>query len=269
MHYDPIKRVLGDVFNKTPFLRRVFFNLLDLLLLRTWHVHKELRQWAGNRRNQEQNILDAGAGFGQYTYHLSSMSPKWNILAVDVKEEQVSDNNQFMRALGRQNVLFKIADLVHFRQPESYNLILSVDVMEHILEDVDVFKNFYSSLKPGGMLLISTPSDQGGSDVHGDDETSFIEEHVRDGYNINEIQDKLRTAGFSKMEARYSYGKPGQISWRLSMKYPMLMLNTSKLFFILLPFYYLVTFPFSLVLNWLDVNNTHASGTGLIVKAWK
>jgi SAM-dependent methyltransferase len=269
MHYDPIKRVLGDVFNKTPFLRRVFFNLLDLLLLRTWHVHKELRQWADNRRNKEQNILDAGAGFGQYTYHLSSMSPKWNILAVDVKEEQVSDNNRFMRELGRQNVLFKIADLVQFRQPDSYDLILSVDVMEHILEDVDVFKNFYSSLQPGGMLLISTPSDQGGSDVHGDDETSFIEEHVRDGYNINEIQDKLRSAGFSKMEARYSYGKPGQISWRLSMKYPMLMLNTSKLFFIVLPFYYLVTFPFSLVLNWMDVNNRHASGTGLIVKAWK
>ena len=52
MQYDPIKRVLGDVFNKTPFLRRVFFKLLDLLLLRTWHVHKELREWAVNRRNK-------------------------------------------------------------------------------------------------------------------------------------------------------------------------------------------------------------------------
>src|SRR5690606_22406315 len=108
MQYDPIKRVLGDVFNKTPFLRRVFFNLLDLLLLRTWHVHKELRTWAANRKNDEQHILDAGAGFGQYTYFLSSMSQKWNILAVDVKQEQVSDNNRFFRTIGRHNVLFKI-----------------------------------------------------------------------------------------------------------------------------------------------------------------
>lgn len=269
MQYDPIKRVLGNVFNKTPFLRRVFYNLLDLLLLRAWHVHKELNEWAENRRGGEQHILDAGSGFGQYTYKLSGMSSKWRILAVDVKEEQVSDCNRFMRAIGRHNVLFKIADLVKYREPESYDLILSVDVMEHILEDVEVFRNFHASLRPGGMLLISTPSDQGGSDVHGEDEASFIEEHVRDGYNIKEIEDKLRAAGFSKVQARYSYGKPGQVSWRLSMKYPLLMLNASKIFFIVLPFYYLVTFPVSLVLNWLDVNGKHPSGTGLIVKAWK
>ncbi|WP_242926226.1 class I SAM-dependent methyltransferase [Pontibacter vulgaris] len=269
MQYDPIKRVLGDVFNKTPFLRRVFFNLLDLLLLRTWHVHKELRNWAASNKNSQSQILDAGAGFGQYTYYLSGMSHKWNILAVDVKEEQVSDNNNFFRAIGRQNVMFRIADLVQFRQPETFDLVLSVDVMEHILEDVEVFKNFHASMHPGAMLLISTPSDQGGSDVHGDGEASFIEEHVRDGYNIQEIQDKLYSAGFSKVDARYSYGKPGQISWRLSMKYPLLMLGVSKIFFLLLPFYYLLTFPVCLVLNWLDVNGNHPSGTGLIVKAWK
>ncbi len=269
MQYDPIKRVLGDAFNKTPFLRRVFYKLLDLLLLRTWHVQKELRLWAANRRNKEQYILDAGSGFGQYTYYLSGMSPKWSILAVDVKEEQISDSNCFIRAIGRYNVLFRIADLVRYREPKSYDLILSVDVMEHILEDVEVFHNFHASLRHGGMLLISTPSDQGGSDVHGNDEASFIEEHVRDGYNIKEIKDKLKRAGFSKVEARYSYGKPGQISWRLSMKYPLLMLNVSKIFFLVLPFYYLITFPVSLVLNWMDVNGKHKSGTGLIVKAWK
>jgi hypothetical protein len=119
------------------------------------------------------------------------------------------------------------------------------------------------------MLLISTPSDQGGSDVHGDDEASFIEEHVRDGYNIKEIEDKLRGAGFSKVEARYQYGSPGKISWRLSMKYPILALGASKLFFIILPFYYIVAYPISYVLNWLDVSMSHKTGTGLIVKAWK
>ncbi|MEI6898918.1 MAG: methyltransferase domain-containing protein, partial [Bacteroidota bacterium] len=155
-------------------------------------------------------------------------------------------------------------------KPEAYNLILSVDVMEHILEDEQVFRNFHQSLKPGGMVLISTPSDQGGSDVHDhDDEHSFIDEHVRDGYNIIDIQEKLKKAGFSKSEAHYAYGKPGQIGWRLSMKYPILMLNISKIFFILLPFYYIVTFPFALFFNYLDLHTRHSTGTGLIVKAWK
>ncbi|MFC6996519.1 class I SAM-dependent methyltransferase [Rufibacter roseus] len=269
MQYDPIKRVLGEAFNKTPFLRKLFYNLLDLLLLRTWHIHKELRAWAKGKRQQPMRILDAGSGFGQYSYYLSGMSKQWRVLAVDVKEEQIEDCTNFFRKIDRHNVQFQIADLVRFQTPEPVDLVLSVDVMEHILEDVEVFKNFYASMNPGGMVLISTPSDQGGSDVHGDEESSFIEEHVRDGYNIQEIQDKLKSAGFSRTEAHYSYGTPGKISWRLSMKYPILMLGTSKLFFVLLPFYYLITYPFCLLLNYLDTHGKHATGTGLIVKAWK
>lgn len=119
------------------------------------------------------------------------------------------------------------------------------------------------------MLLVSTPSDQGGSDVHGESEQSFIEEHVRDGYNIAEIADKLRSAGFTRVEARYQYGSPGKISWRLSMKYPILMLGISKVFFIILPLYYMITYPLAWLLNRIDVGMKHDTGTGLIVKAWK
>ncbi|GAA3957171.1 class I SAM-dependent methyltransferase [Hymenobacter antarcticus] len=269
LYYDPIKKTLGQVFNRTPWLRRLFYHLLDLLLLRTWHVHRELRRWAKGRTQEPLNILDAGSGYGQYTYWMSGLSPQWNILAVDVKEEQVADSNTFFRQIGRRNVQFAVQDLVLYQEPNSFDLALSVDVMEHILEDVEVFRNIHASLKDGGMLLISTPSDQGGSDVHDDGETSFIEEHVRDGYNIREIQQKLSTAGFERIEARYAYGEPGQISWRLSMKYPILMLGKSRAFFLLLPLYYAITFPFCLLLNWLDARTTHDSGTGLIVKAWK
>ncbi len=268
MQYDPIKRSLGNVFNRSPFLRKTFYGLLDLLLLRAWHVHKELRSWMKGK-GSDVTILDAGAGFGQYTYWLSRKNSGWKILAVDVKEEQVDDCNRFFSAIGKKNVRFEVADLTKFVKPDAYDLALTVDVMEHILEDVLVFKNIHASLKNGGMLLISTPSDQGGSDVHGEGEASFIEEHVRDGYNIKEIEDKLRSAGFSRVEAGYSYGTPGKISWRLSMKYPILMLGASKVFFVILPFYYIVTYPFAYILNWFDVSGEHKTGTGLIVKAWK
>ncbi len=279
MQYDPIKRSLGNVFNKNPFLRKLFYRLLDLLLLRAWHVHKELKSWiketaAGNRKQEtgknNLQILDAGAGYGQYSFWLNQRVPDADILAVDVKEEQVADCNNFFNAIGSsQKVKFVVDDLTKYKSENTYDLVISVDVMEHILEDVQVFKNFYTSLKPGGMLLVSTPSDQGGSDVHDDDESSFIEEHVRDGYNINEIQEKLRTAGFTKIEARYQYGTPGKISWRLSMKYPIVMLGKTKLFFIILPFYYIIAYPVSYILNWMDVSMKHPTGTGLIVKAWK
>lgn len=275
MQYDPIKRLLGKVFNRTPGLRKLFYRLLDLLLLRTWHIKKEIRQWAKSAPPKA-NILDAGSGFGQYTYFLARKSSAWKILGVEIKTEQIEDCRQFFSRIGKKNVSFQYADLTQFVHPDTYDLILSVDVMEHIEEDVKVFENFRQSLKKGGMLLISTPSDQGGSDVHhhehseeGARQSSFIDEHVRDGYNIREIQEKLRKAGFSRTEARYSYGPPGKISWRLSMKYPISLLNASKAFFIILPFYYLLTFWLALILNLLDVQGNHKTGTGLIVKAWK
>ncbi len=243
--------------------------MLDLLLLRAWHVHKELRDW-NSKFGAGANVLDAGAGFGQYSYWMWRHFKNCNILAVDVKKEQVADCNNFFNQIGAgDRVKFIVDDLTVFKKDNLYDLVLSVDVMEHILEDVLVFKNFHSSMKKGGMLLISTPSDQGGSDVHEGSDSSFIEEHVRDGYNIKEIEQKLLSAGFSKAEARYNYGSPGKISWKLSMKYPIQLLGVSKLFFIILPFYYVIAYPVSFVLNYFDVNMKHKTGTGLIVKAWK
>lgn len=268
MQYDPIKRSLGKVFNASPLLRILFYKLLDLLLLRAWHIKKELKQWSKGKADSI-SVVDAGSGFGQYVYFLSTINKNWKIKGLDIKEEQIADCNQFFNKIGRKNIIFEYADLTKFTEPESFDLAINIDVMEHIEDDVQVMTNLYKSLKPGGMLLINTPSDQGGSDVHDHDEHSFIDEHVRDGYNIEDITVKLKKAGFSKIDARYTYGAPGNISWHLSMKYPILMLNASKLLFILLPFYYLLTFPFCLVLNYLDTRMHHTTGTGLSVKAYK
>ncbi len=268
MKYDPIKRSLGVVFNKSPFLRKLFYRLLDLLLLRAWHIKHEVKKTLSPKM-QNVAILDAGSGFGQYDFFMSNYIPSASILGVDVKEEQIEDCNQFFSVINRPNVTFELGDLTKLEQDDKFDFILSVDVMEHIEEDVLVFKNFHRAMKENGTLLISTPSDQGGSDVHEHGEESFIEEHVRDGYNIQEIQDKLKSAGFSKVEAKYAYGKPGHISWLLSMKYPILMLGVSKLFFVILPFWYLVFYPWCFLLNFMDVKCQHKTGTGLIVKATK
>lgn len=269
MQYDPIKRTLGKVFNKTPFLRVLFYKLLDLLLLRAWHIRKEIRQLT-YKRSSALSILDAGSGFGQYSHYLATRFKKSEILGVDVKEEQIDDCNRFAESVKLANRMrFEVADLTRFVHSSKYDLILSVDVMEHIKEDELVFKNLCESLRKGGVLLISTPSDRGGSDVHSEEDHSFIDEHVRDGYNIEDISTKLRNAGFSEVHPRYSYGKPGSLAWKISMKIPVILLNTSKLFFVLLPFYYLLVFPPSLLLNIADLFIRHKSGTGLIVKAVK
>src|SRR5690242_6205236 len=102
MQYDPIKRSLGNVFNRSAGLRKLFYNLLDLLLLRAWHVHKELRAYSSEFGvNRKADVLDAGAGYGQYSYWLSKRLKNCSILAVDVKEEQVADCNRFFQSIGK------------------------------------------------------------------------------------------------------------------------------------------------------------------------
>lgn len=269
MKYEPIKKSLGRFFAGSLFLRKTLYFLLDLLLLRTWHVKKALRK-IGRQYPGDASVLDAGSGFGQYTWRMSGMNKLWKIKAVDINNEQIEDCNRFFEKAGlSERVTFETGDLTALSDLDIYNIILSVDVMEHIEKDVLVFQNFYNSLKNNGVLLISTPSDKGGSDVHNDDEESFIDEHVRDGYSINDISEKLSLAGFKNIEAGYTYGKPGNISWRLSMKYPIKMLNVSYLFFIILPFYYVIFFPFSIILNFFDLFLTHKTGTGLLVTARK
>lgn len=269
MNYDPIKYSLGTVFNATPWLRKLFYAMLNVLLLRTWHIRKQFKKWAKSAPVKAR-LLDAGAGYGQYVHYMSKFSKTWKITGIDLKQEQVDDCNQFFARIGKaEQVQFLAGDLTQFVSEQAQDFILCVDVMEHIEEDQTVFHNFYQSLAKGGVLLISTPSDKGGSDVHHHNEESFVGEHVRDGYNIDDIRTKLQTAGFSHISAHYSYGTPGNIAWKLSMKFPILMLNCSKIFFLLLPFYYCAVLPWCLLLNFLDLNSTHSQGTGLIVTATK
>lgn len=269
MQYDPIKKTLGRFFSGPLFMRKIFYFFLDALLLRSWHVRKALRGIV-RKYPGEASVLDAGAGFGQYSWRMSRMNKRWKIKAVDIDREHINDNNIFFRRAGLSGrVTCETIDLTCMNETGSFDFILSVDVMEHIQEDELVFRNFYMALNPGGSLLISTPSDKGGSDVHGKEEKSFIDEHVRDGYGIGEISQKLGRAGFNNIKASYTYGKPGALSWRLSMKYPVRMLNISKLFFIILPLYYMMFLPFAVLLNIFDISSIHKSGTGLLVSASK
>jgi SAM-dependent methyltransferase len=269
MQYEPIKRSLGKFVSGSLFLRKAFYFLLDIILLRTWHVKKTLRKISRNLPDQAR-ILDAGSGLGQYSWRLCRMNKNWQVRGVDIDGEQTEDCSRFFKKAGlEERTLFSTVDLTSFKEPGSFDLILSVDVMEHIRDDEKVFLNFFESLRQNGFLIISTPSDKGGSDAHDAEDESFIDEHVRNGYSITDITDKLNRAGFRNTEAHYTYGKPGNISWRLTMKYPVKMLNISYIFFIILPFYYLVFLPVSFILNIFDLRMMHKSGTGILVTARK
>lgn len=267
MKYDPVKKVFGDIVARNVFLRRIFYKLLDIMFLRSWHVRNTVKSLYSP--SDTISILDAGMGFGQYSYFMAKRFRGCKIFGVDVKDEQVEDCNYFFDKRGFKNVKFEVADLTKINYNNEYDFILNVDVMEHIVEDEIVLKNFANALKKGGRLLINTPSDLGGSDAHDEHDESFIEEHARNGYSKEDITAKLERAGLKVVEFKYTYGKYGTISWRYGIKYPILIAGVSKLLILILPFYYFFTLWFVLILMWLDTKSENKAGTGIVVVAEK
>jgi SAM-dependent methyltransferase len=263
MYYDPIKNIFADTIRKFPFLRILFYKILELMFLRSWYVRRELKILREQFGNININIYDAGSGFGQYTYFMSTKLNPCNIYSIDVKEDWINDCRNYFNQKKIKNVSFAFEDLTSVDHRDEFDLIVCVDVMEHIQEDLTVFQNFYNSLKKGGYLLINSPSIYGGSDVHQDEEESFIGEHARDGYSKEDLESKLHPLRFSTYKSKYTYGFWGDKAWRLGIKYPMLLLNISKLFLIILPLYYLLTFPFTLIMMNLDFTNESKTGSGI------
>lgn len=275
MDYDPVKDRLGTFFWATPLRTKAFYRTLDAVFLRSWYVRRALRRLVRAAPAGPYRVLDAGTGFGQYTYWLLRSFPNVEVVAVDVKRDYLDRAEAFMDTTpvgGR--VRWVEADLTQ-PLPEGvdgegvYDLCLSVDVMEHIEDDRAVFRNFARVLRPGGHVIINTPSDLGGSGITEAGQQSFIGEHVRDGYNAAELAEKLETAGLNVVETTYAYGRFGTVGWRILVQGPIRALNASRAAALVLPLYYAVAGPVGLALNALDLRDHNARGTGLSVVARK
>ncbi|HIG75174.1 MAG TPA: class I SAM-dependent methyltransferase [Bacteroidetes bacterium] len=272
MDYDPVKDRMGRFFWKTPARTKAFYRALDAVFLRSWYVRRQLREIVASApADRPFRVLDAGTGFGQYAYWLVDTFPHVEVVAVDVKEDYLLRARAFLDATPHgDRVTLGVRDLTYpMSDEDAFDLCLSVDVMEHIEDDRAVFRNFARVLKPGGWVLINTPSDLGGSGVTDEGDESWIGEHVRDGYNADDLREKLETAGLADVRTEYAYGAWGSAAWRLLVKWPIAALNTTWATAPLLAPYYAVAGPLGLALNRADLEAENEAGTGLVATARK
>jgi SAM-dependent methyltransferase len=262
--YDPIKNRFAGFIRNSKGLRRIFYFILDLLFLRSWHIRRILKREGGNLDQKGKwKLLDAGSGFGQYDRFLLSRFKNLEILAIDVKEDYLEDcRHYFQKEIGEGRIEFKRLDLLTLNLPQEFDFILCVDVLEHIEEDQKVIQNLADSLKPGGQLLMHAPSHYSEEDA--DEGDSFVGEHARPGYSKLDISKKFEDAGVSVAQTHYTYGAFGHIAWVMLVKFPMLLLNKIGMsaLLLLLIYYPVILIP-ALLLNGIDLITENSKGNGI------
>lgn len=270
IEYDPVKDKFSAIIKNSRFLRRIFYFLLDMFFLRSWHNRRVIKQ-VGDPLDQKGDwkLLDAGCGFGQYDRFILDRFENVKVDSVDVKKDYLRDNEHyFSKDIQQGRIRFYPADLLQFESDQSFDMAICIDVLEHIEEDVRVIKNISAHLKQGSYFLMHSPSHY--SEEDGDEDDSFVGEHARPGYSKEEISRKLNVAGLKPEIIHYTYGFWGHKAWVLSVKWPMVWFNKLGLFAaLLLLFYYPVVMPFCLLMNFADLYTRNEKGNGIYALAKK
>ena len=130
--------------NDTGFLQRVYSGGLD-----KYKKHLDRIGFVGKER-----ILDAGCGFGQWTFAMAQSSK--HVIGMDVDSERLSVSTQLASINDFKNVEFRQAsleDILDFE--ETFDAVFCYSVV-YLTDYHKVFRNFFRILKKGGNLYICT-----------------------------------------------------------------------------------------------------------------
>jgi 2-polyprenyl-3-methyl-5-hydroxy-6-metoxy-1,4-benzoquinol methylase len=147
------------------------------------------------------SIMDAGCGTGQFLLACAKNVKPKRLLGIDV----FAENAKFESL----NLEFQQADLVEFQVNETFDVVMSDNVVEH-LAPVDLtthLQSIHSALKPGGILIVLTPNRFFGPwDVTRIIDYSYSGVTPAQGTHVNEMNHAeliaaLEFAGFSKIKS--------------------------------------------------------------------
>lgn len=141
------------------------------------------------------SILDAGCGKAAISFAVARAFPTADILCLDTDQEQIETNRFVANAWNLGKCRFECMDVLSLSGSDRFDLILSVDNLEHVEDDRRPLALFYDTLNPGGTLLIHVPQES--YVMFGQRRpTPLIEGHVRRGYSAGRLSSMLTDAGF-------------------------------------------------------------------------
>lgn len=116
--------------------------------------------WAGKRQlitgtlskliKNRPLILDVGCGTGS---NLRNWESQGEVLGLDISTEALN----YCRLKGNRNLLRGDAAILPFPD-NTFEVIIALDILEHMEKDADTIKEFFRVCRPGGHLLLTVPA---------------------------------------------------------------------------------------------------------------
>ncbi|MDP3987945.1 MAG: class I SAM-dependent methyltransferase [Candidatus Levybacteria bacterium] len=105
---------------------------------------------------QIKSALDIGCGVGTVSLYLGNKGIE--TFGIDISKKAILAASESAKLLELNNVSFKVMNFPDEVPSQNFDLIICSEVLEHLENDNLAFKRFYSNLKNGGLVIISTPS---------------------------------------------------------------------------------------------------------------
>jgi 2-polyprenyl-3-methyl-5-hydroxy-6-metoxy-1,4-benzoquinol methylase len=111
--------------------------------------------------NTALRVLDMGCGPGYLWDHISALAPGWEYMGLDSSAHAI----ETLRRKGGGRKGFLGAELLAFPSPVpsgQFDVVLLIEVIEHLndVQLIGLLESSMQALKPGGLLLITTPNDE-------------------------------------------------------------------------------------------------------------
>ena len=143
------------------------------------------------------NILDLGSGNCYLSFHLlKKIKLHQSHLIILIMKSILSFKK--IRIQKSQNYLSRICDEFNtFNNDKLFDKVLLLETIEHIKDDLNLLKNINKSLSTNGGLVVTTPYKNFKSLLKSDYLLNIGHgSHVRHGYDIQDLQEKLKETGF-------------------------------------------------------------------------
>lgn len=157
------------------------------------------------KNRKYRRILDAGSGPGVFSFELGRRFPKAFVLGVDMLKESVNACQYIAKKI-KSDVKFRQTSVEELSERNFFDLIVCVDILEHIKNDVAALTALHRVASHCGLLILHVPALYRRYPVWKKSLNFDVDTHVRTGYEPKDILDKVKQAGFIVRESGYTYG---------------------------------------------------------------